>query len=506
MRNVLEYLEKTALDYPQKLAVKDDDSSMNYMELQERAKQIGSMLCGVESPRQPIVVFMEKSVEALATFLGITYAGCFYVLLDPTFPKQRLEQVLSVLQPKVLITTQKYQEKLSELNYENRVILYSEITKTTDEEALKQVRMQAVDTDPLYCNFTSGSTGVPKGVLVCHRSVIDFIDVFADIFGFTSEDVFGNQAPFDFDVSVKDIYSCLKTGASLIIIPKSCFMFPTQVMDRLEDNRVTVLVWAVSALCMINRLHGFKYKVPAYIKQVMFSGEKMPIKQLNQWMGHYPETRFVNLYGPTEITCNCTYHIVERTYEEGENLPIGKAFPNEKVFLLDEGKQVTKPGEVGELCVSGTPLALGYFRNPEMTAKMFCQNPLNPDYPETIYRTGDLAHYGEDGNLYFCGRCDFQIKHMGHRIELEEVEGNLNATDGIDQACCFFDETKNKMVACYVGSGEKRAIIEDMKTKVPDFMIPNVFIQLEDLPLSANGKVDRKGMKAKYQQGELNGK
>ena len=152
----------------------------------------------------------------------------------------------------------------------------------------------------------------------------------------------------------------------------------------------------------------------------------MPVKHLNIWKKYLPEAMYVNVYGPTEITCNCTYHIIDREYEPGENLPIGKPFPNEKVFLLDEeDREVTKPGEKGEICVSGTALSLGYYNNPEQTAKAFVQNPLNQSYLEPIYRTGDLAYYGEDGNLYFASRKDFQIKHMGHRIELGEIETAL---------------------------------------------------------------------------------
>ena len=292
-----------------------------------------------------------------------------------------------------------------------------------------------------------------------------------------------------------------------MIIPKSYFMFPNAVIDMLEDNHVTTLIWAVSALCLLNRLHGLKYKVPSCINKIMFSGELMPVKQLNQWRACYPEAMFVNLYGPTEITCNCTYYILDRDFSEDERLPIGKAFPNERVFLLDEDDhEVTEKNKAGEICVAGTALALGYYNNPEMTAKSFTVNPLNKNYPEIVYRTGDLAYIGEDDRLYFAGRRDFQIKHMGHRIELEEIETVLGSLKSVEHACCFFDEEKNRVVAYYTGTDDKGEIIDEMKKKVPDFMVPNVFVNVEELPLNKNGKTDRNKLKEIYREGKKNGK
>jgi len=500
MTNILEYLESAAENYPEKTALIDDKTNHTYKEFVNRSKEIGSYFAKDGIERKPVACFMEKSVETLELFMGVIYAGGFYCLIDPTFPKERIENILKVLQPKYVVTRNalygEQKEKLEAAagaDHSFEIVDLDDIKADVDDEVLAKVRAQALDIDPLYCNFTSGSTGVPKGVVVNHRSTIDFIENFAELFDFSEDDVIANQAPFDFDVSVKDIYTALKCASTLVIIPKAFFSQPNKVIDMLYDNKVTSLTWAVSALCMLVRLHALKYKVPPAIKKILFSGEMMPIKQLNQWRSVYPDAMFVNLYGPTEITCNCTYHVLDREYVDGEKIPAGIAFPNEKVFLLDdEDKEVTAIGESGEICVSGTAVAIGYYNNKEVTDKVFRQNPLNPYFYERIYCTGDLGYYGEDGLLYFVGRKDFQIKHMGHRIELEEVETALNAVSIVERSCCYFDEVKNKIVACYIGSDDKGAIIEEMKKKVPEFMIPNKFVKIDDFPLTKNGKIDRK--------------
>lgn len=513
MNNVLDYLENSAMRFPDKTAVKDDKKSCTYHQFLRISQNAGAVLTGYVNPGNAVCVFAEKSVDTLAAFMGTVYAGCFYTLIDPSFPRERILAMLSVLKPAVIVDGSGQTEKLEACGYAGTILrmeeLVSEKMEELDEKSkqrLADIRTAHTDIMPLYCNFTSGSTGIPKGVLVAHRSVIEFIDIFTELFSITNHDVIGNQAPFDFDVSVKDIYSTFKTGATLVIIPKSYFMFPNAVVDMLDDNHVTTLIWAVSALCLLNRLHGLKHKVPSAIQKIMFSGEMMPIRQLNAWRAYYPDAMFVNLYGPTEITCNCTYHILDRDYAEDETLPIGKAFPNEHVFLLSEdGYEIKneKSYTKGELCVSGTTLALGYYRNHEQTQTAFVQNPLNQAYPEIIYKTGDVAYYGEDGLLYFAGRKDFQIKHMGHRIELEEIEQVLLQIPEVTDACCFYDSEKNKVIAVYIGPDDKKYLIQAMKSKVPEYMVPNVFLRITKMPLNKNGKTDKKLLQQQYRKGEL---
>lgn len=494
MKNILEYLEHSATTHPDKIAVLDPEKNATYEELLNNARRIGSFLSEQEVPQSPVAVFMDKSVEALTAFMGIVSAGCFYISINIDQPPTRIRQILETSNAGSIITLGSDTSIIKEAGYLGKCFDYHHMIKhEINVDALAKIRENFLDINPLYCNFTSGSTGIPKGVLVSHRSVIDFMEYFPSLFHITEEDRIGNQAPFDFDVSVKDIYSTLKMGATMIIIPKRLFSIPTQLLDYLCDQKVTTLIWAVSALCMVSQLKGFTYKIPDQVNKVLFSGEAMPVKQLSIWQKYLPNARYVNLYGPTEITCNCTYYEINRDFQAEEKIPIGRPFPNEKVFLLDEeNKQVTTPGVNGELCVSGTALALGYYNNPEQTKRAFIQNPLNQNYLEMIYRTGDLAFYNEDNDLCFAGRKDFQIKHMGHRIELEEIEMAINSFSPIERACCVFEEKRNRITAFYVGSMEGKEISEQMRKSLPSYMIPTAFRTITEFPITPNGKIDRK--------------
>lgn len=502
MKNVLEYLENSAREHPKKVAVRDEKKALTFEKLLENSRRIGSFLADKNLLQQPVIVLGNKSADVLSAFFGVVYSGGYYVSLSPDLPEARLFQIQQVLGSKVILTeTQNIYLAKKVVPQGEVVILSNAVKHRIDEEKLSQIRASAVSSNPLYANFTSGSTGVPKGVLVSHGSVIDFIDVFTKTFSFTESDIIGNQAPFDFDVSVKDIYTAMKVGAQLVIIPKRLFSAPADLIDYICDNNITVLIWAVSALCLISTFHALDYRVPSSVDKVLFSGEVMPLKHLNLWLERLPEAVFVNLYGPTEITCNCTYHIIQRGRDYSDGLPIGEPFENEDVFLLGEnGKRICAPSQSGEICVRGDCLALGYCNSPEQTQKSFVQNPLVSSYPERVYKTGDLGMFNEKGELIFCGRKDFQIKHMGHRIELEEIEKAISALKSVDRCCCIYDEKKSKLYAFYTGSLPKGELHLKLKEKLPVFMIPNALRNIEALPLNANGKIDRKALRLKIQE------
>ena len=503
---VTEYLERAAARFPEKKAFADNGRELTYAGLLDASERGASVLIrelGVR--RKPIAVMVERNVTCIPAFMAVLMSGNFYVPVGSALPPERVKGIFDQMQPEAVIDCAHIMSEEEKGSYGLPFYdIDSLMTAEKDLPLIAGVKEEITDDDPVYAICTSGSTGVPKGVVKSHRSVMDFIPIFVSEFGFSGEDVFGNQAPFDFDVSGKDIYSALYLGASVFIIPTEYFMMPKKLVAALDDNHVSVLVWAVSALCIVAAVNAFKKRVPANLKKVLFSGEVMPVKLLNVWRKYLPDVTYVNLYGPTEVTYNCMYYKVDREFSDTEKLPLGKVFRNQQVMFLKEDNTIAGRGETGEICVAGTSLALGYYRNMERTEKAFVQNPFNEAYPERMYRTGDLALHTENDEFYFMGRKDFQIKHMGHRIELEEIELYIGAVDGVQRVCCMFDDVRNKIVACYSGEPDNLEIINALKTEVPKYMIPSVFVKLETLPLNKNGKTDRKLLRQIYED-SLNG-
>ena len=495
IHNVLQLLERNVISDPDKIALRDENDSVSYREYQDYARRIGTFVaCRCQSRNRPVAVLIDRTIRPILSFMGIVYSGNFYVPIDPTMPQERIDRILTTLDPLMIIACGK-----NTLGDDYDVVPYEDIVTTqADDALLKQIRDDSCDIDPLYSIFTSGSTGVPKGVLVSHRSVLDLVEAFHEAFAFQKDSVFGNQAPFDFDVSVKDIYDALYCGGTVQVIPKKYFKMPKLLIGFLRDRAVTTIIWAVSALRIVADFQTLEGEEPLALENIMFSGEVMPVKSLNYWMDHLPDARYVNLYGPTEITCNCTYHIIKKRYANDEMLPIGKAFKNSRVFLLnDNGQRITEKDQVGEICVAGTCLALGYWNDHAATEKAFINDPQIPEYPARIYKTGDLGRYNDDMDLVFASRKDNQIKHMGHRIELGEVEVALNSIDLLTIACCVYDEVHEKIVCFYQSQDEdnERQIALEMMKKLPKYMCPNMYIRYDRLPMNKNGKIDRVKLK-----------
>ena len=500
--NILEYLEQTVPRLPDKVAFADDSSQLTFAAVSRNARAIGTALRQDGLYGEPVVVFMEKSPEAINAFFGVVYAGCYYVPLDVEMPAFRIEMILEQLKPRAVICDGKTEALLPQFGYTGKSYRFDRMIGTEPDDAvLAAVRAKQLDIDPIYIVFTSGSTGVPKGILACHRSVIDYIENLSEVLGFSEETVFGNQTPLYFDACLKELYPTLKFGATTWLVPKSCFSFPIKLVEYLNSHRINTICWVVSALTMISATGTFKTVRPETLHTVAFGSEVFPVKQFRLWKEVLPQASFTNLYGPTEATGMSCYYHVTREFSDTDAIPIGRPFRNTGIILLDDQNREAAYGEPGEICIRGTCLTMGYFGQPDKTAEVFTQNPLQTRFPELIYRTGDIAHYNEDGDLVFVSRKDYQIKHMGHRIELGEIEINCGLYEGVESVGCIYDKAKGKIVLFYTGSAEKSDLAAYLKQRLPRYMQPNKIFRLEQMPHTPNGKLDRKALTALYEAG-----
>ena len=500
--NLIEYLKETVAKHPNKIAIDDHVVAVSFLELAEISDKIAAAIVSENSIlRSPIAVFMPKNSWAILSFIGIFKSGNFYVPLDIKSPIKRISKILRTLNAACIITDAKHKEQLIQLGYLGTIIVIEEAIANSvskeDLEKLNEVSRQVIDLDPIYAIFTSGSTGNPKGVLISHKGVFDFIEWAIETYSISEKDVIGNQVPFYFDVSTLDIYSMLVAGATLHVIPEDRFTFPIKLIEYVNEHEINFVIWVPSVLNSVSNFDAFATIKPKALNKVLFAGEVMTNKHLNYWRKNLPNALYSNLYGPTETTVIATYYIVNRAFENNESLPIGKACKNiETLILTEEGTLVNK-GELGELCVRGSSLAFGYYNDMEKTKLAFVQNPLHNLYTDIIYKTGDLVSENEDGEILFVGRKDSQIKHMGYRIELGEIETAILGVEGVHNTCVLYDDVKKKMVAFFIANKSNTEIRKALIHTLPKYMIPTKWIQKEIFPLNANGKINRLELKNK---------
>lgn len=497
--SVLNWLDGTASRYPEKKAFIDSESSLTFAEFNGLTKSIGSCLAAWAAAGSPVIVMTGRHRFTPACFLGIVRAGCFYVPMDAAMSQARLRQMLDVVKADCMVTDRENLETARALNFGGKIFVMEEMLDTPhDERLLARAAGTLTGQSPLYVIFTSGSTGAPKGVVTAHHSLMCYIDAVSRVLKADADDVFGSQSPLDYIAAVRDIYIPLRTGASVVFIPKSEFAMPARLMETLNANRVTALCWSAAGLGLLARLRAFDEGKPQYVKKVCFSGSVMPGRDLRYWQQNLPDVLYVNQYGPTEAAASCTYYIVDGEAADDTVLPIGVPYENYKILLLREDNTEAGPGEIGEICVGGPGLALGYYGSPEKTAEAFVQNPLHSKYRELIYRTGDYGSYREDGLLEFHGRRDRQVKHQGHRIELDEIEGTALQVDGVDECCALYDSGRERLYLFYTGDAAAREIALYFRRVLPGFMSPGRVVRLEDFPLLPNGKKDMQALKAQF--------
>ena len=486
-RCVLDWLENAAARAPESVAFDAPAQRMTWGGLRERARSIASAIGARVSARQPVLILMEKSPMCVAAMMGCVYAGCFYTPLDASMPEKRMEIIASVLQPALILTEKTYADCARRLAGDTPVLAIESLLQQEDEALLSARRAGMTDTDLLYVLFTSGSTGVPKGVAIMHRSVVDFVEWAGEALRLPEGVRFGSQAPFYFDNSVLDIYCAMKRAGSVYLIPKMDFMFPRRLMRTLDEQRIDTIFWVPSALTAA--ADALDEHAPRGLLRVFFCGEVMPCRTLNHWKRALPNADYVNMYGPTEITDVCAWYRVEREFADTDSLPIGAPCANTRIELLD-----------GEICVMGTCLSSGYYNAPEKTAQAFIPNPLHPQIREMMYCTGDLAEYNERGELMFLGRKDQQIKRSGYRIELGEIECAMGTIESIGQVCCCYDEQSGRIIGAYTGAAEEKRIKAVLKALLPKYMMPDRLVRRQSLPRTGSGKLDRLALKREVER------
>ena len=497
--SLIELFEETVKKYPQKVAVIDKDREIVFSDLHRKSLQLASALMALGiGQNRPVGVFLDKSIESVYADLGILYAGDFYMNLDIKTPAERIRNILQLVEPAAIISTTRQIKSIEGIIPSTmKVILLDEAGGTADVDSADIIRRLStiIDTDPSCIINTSGSTGTPKGVVLNHKSFFDFIDWAIDTFHFGDDLVMGSLSPIVFDIYSFELCMLMAKASTLVVLPAHLAAFPAKILEVLEQHKVNFLFWVPTIMVNIanmDLLSAFKLKS---LRTVWFAGEVFPTKQFNYWHHHLSEVTFANLYGPIEITLDCTYYIINKEIPDEEPLPIGYPCRNTDILILDdEDRAVTEPGVEGELCVRGTSLAMGYYNNPEKTAAAFVQNPLNKAYPELIYRTGDIVCLNDEGLIVFKGRKDNIVKHMGYRTDLGEIEHVIINTLKLVKNGCIVYNQSDKQITLFYEAAEEIPVSEfrlQIGKVLPKYMIPTAFHHLEQLQRNANGKIDR---------------
>lgn len=498
--NLLDCFDETVKRKQGDTAVVHKSEMISFSDLQERAKKLANCILKETGDviNTPIAVFLPKEIDTVIADLAIMYTANPFMNLDVKTPQDRIGNILELVKPCAIITNSRFAKILAEINVP--VILVDGPEQETEGHAwdLPARRQRLIDTDAFCLINTSGSTGTPKGVILNHRSFFDFMDWSVEEFSFDGSEIIGSLSPVVFDIFDFELCLLMMKGARMVLLDASLASFPAKLIEMLNEKAVNFIFWVPSIMVNIANMDLFsKMQIPE-LRLVWFAGEVFPTKQFVYWYDKMPNTVFANLYGPIEITLDCTFHVIKERPDENEPLPIGIPCRNTDILILNEEDEQCENGEEGELCVRGTSLAMGYYNNPEKTSAAFVQNPLNSSYPELIYRTGDIVCVDEDNLIQFRGRKDSLVKHMGYRIELGEIEHVIiNELQLVKYCCAVYHYAKKEIVLYYekaeeISGADFRKIL--MK-KFPAYMIPSVFIRMDLLPRNTNGKIDRLQLK-----------
>jgi amino acid adenylation domain-containing protein len=505
---------------PDHVAVRDAAGAISYRELDRRTNQLARVLRGAGvRPGDRVGLLLHKSVDAIAGIHGILKAGAVYVPLDPFAPAARLAYIARNCGVGCLVTGRETSSVWRELTDEGApldrlVILNARDADVTDappnvtrltRDALdaapdRELPPAVISRDLAYILYTSGSTGQPKGVMLSHQNGLAFVEWCRDYFQPGPADVLSNHAPLHFDLTVLDIYLAAMASATLVVVPPEASVFPAQLAELIERERITIW-YSVPSILTLLLLHGNLRPggLPS-LRHVIFAGEVFPTKHLRRLMTLLPHAAFTNLYGPTETNV-CTYYRVPPLPEaQTAPIPIGRPIANVEAFAVTDGARTAR-GETGELYVRGNTVACGYWGDEERTARAFVPHPFGPA-GERVYRTGDLVQETPDGDFLFLGRRDHQIKSRGYRIEIGDIEAALHSHPDVS-ACAVVavpDDVLGTRLRAFVvahrGAPAERDLSRFCATLLPRYMIPESFMFLGDLPTTSTGKVDRAALMA----------
>jgi amino acid adenylation domain-containing protein len=503
--------ERTALVMgPQRLTYGDVERQSNQL---ARALKDGGCRRG-----DRVCLLTPKSPAAIVGILGILKADCTFVPLDPHSPAARQRKVIESSECKWILidgpVTPLLDEilNLGELRFPLSIAslgaqkmrgerFHSEFS-STDTAAYSSEPVDCTNTssEPAHILFTSGSTGVPKGVVITHANVIHFVDWAREYFGITPQSRTSCHSPLHFDLSTFDIYGALSAGAALHLVPPELNLLPHKLAEFIRASELTQ--W-FSVPSILNYMAKFDVLQPndfPTLRELLWCGEVFPTPALIYWMQRLPRVRFTNLYGPTEATIASSYFTLPACpADERDPIPIGTACPGEELLVLDDRLNRCPTGQIGDLYIGGVGLSPGYWRDGEKTRAVFLPNPHSDDSNDRIYKTGDLAWSGEDGLVYYVGRADFQIKSRGYRIELGEIESALNSLSGLKECavvavplggfegyriCCAYATLPGHVV-------NPLGLRKELARLVPAYMLPAQWLEFEILPKNANGKIDR---------------
>lgn len=491
----------------------DQNNNTTYLSLNKLANQLARMLQDYGIVAGDVVCLAgEKSVSTFASMIACLKIGAIYCVLDPDSPVERLRKILSTCKPGILLAEPEFvirvAEAIADLVVEIVEIDHNNITRLLrdyDESDLDVTR-DISGTNPAYIMFTSGSTGFPKGAVMTHANVMNLIDWSRETFDLKPQDSLTNVNPLFFDNSVFDFYSSLFNGSRLVPFTSAEVKEPKLLVEKIDAAQCTLWFSVPSLLIFLQTMKAADGRRMKSLSRFVFGGEGYPKAKLKALFDAYsPASELFNVYGPTECTCICSsYKLSGADFDDLRGLPpLGRMAANFSYLILDDEGAVVTEGNTGELCLLGPNVGLGYYNDPERTRASFVQNPLHNNYPDVMYKTGDLARFEPaDGKLYIQGRKDNQIKHMGYRVELEEIEAALNCLDYVSEAAVLHsNSTGLSRIVAVVSTNQDcpdQRIRQDLRSIIPAYMVPGVFHREDILPKNANGKVDRRHLAEKY--------